>query len=101
MDEIKNFDIEQVDVNVIKLDETNPNEMSHDKMDALRKIMKEKGMLQPILIDQNNMMIDGEDRYIVYKEFGMKKIPCFRMNVTDLERRLLLLICRGDFLDKL
>jgi ParB-like chromosome segregation protein Spo0J len=58
-------------------------------MNALRKIMKEKGMLQPILIDQNSQMIDGEHRFVIYKEFGMERIPCFRMNVTDGERRLL------------
>lgn len=89
MEEIKNFEIEMVDVETIKLDPTNPNEMSKEKMAALRKIMKEKGMLQPILIDQDSTMIDGEHRYVIYKEFGMQKIPCFRMNVTDSERRLL------------
>ena len=89
MEEIKNFEIEMVDVDSIKLDPTNPNEMSKEKMEALRKIMKEKGFLQPILIDQDSTMIDGEHRYIIYKEFGMKEIPCFRMNVTDSERRLL------------
>jgi ParB-like chromosome segregation protein Spo0J len=89
MEEIRNFEIEMVDVDYIKLDPTNPNEMQKEKMEALRKIMKEKGMLQPILIDQDSLMIDGEHRYIIYKEFGMQKIPCFRMNVTDSERRLL------------
>lgn len=88
-EKIKNFEIEMVDVESIRLDKTNPNEMSKDKMDALSKIMKEKGMLQPILIDQDSLMIDGEHRYLVYREFGVQKIPCFRMNVTDSERRLL------------
>lgn len=87
-EEIKNFEIEMVDVSLIKLDPSNPNEMHKDKMDALRKIMGEKGMLQPILIDQDGMMIDGEHRYVIYREFGMGKIPCFRMSVTDSERRL-------------
>lgn len=89
MEEIKNFEIEQVEVDKIKLDPGNPNEMSKEKMDALRLIMKEKGMLQPILIDQDNLMIDGEHRYIIYREFGMERIPCFRLNVTDSDRRLL------------
>ncbi len=89
MEEIRNFAIEMVSVESIRLDPGNPNVMSKEKMDALRKIMKEKGMLQPVLIDQDSQMIDGEHRYVIYKEFGMKEIPCFRMSVTDSERRLL------------
>ena len=87
--EIRNFEVEYVDVDSIKLDPNNPNEMSKEKMASLKKIMGEKGFLQPILIDQENMMIDGEHRYLIYKEFGMEKIPCFRLNVTETEKRLL------------
>jgi len=87
--EIKNFKTEMVDVDLIKLDISNPNEMSKEKMDALKKIMEEQGFLQEILIDQNNLMIDGEHRYRVYKELGMKKIPCKRLEVTEIQRRLL------------
>jgi len=89
MEKIKNFEIEMVDITKIKLDKENPNIMDKDKMKALEKIMKEKGMLQPILIDQESNMIDGEHRFLVYKKFEMDKIPCFRMNATDVERRLL------------
>jgi len=88
-EEIKTFEVEWVDVDLIKLDQSNPNEMSKEKIDALRKIMKEKGMLQPIIIDQNNLMADGEHRFVVFKEFGMKKIPTYRLNLSDSERRLL------------
>ena len=87
--EVKNFEVEMIDVESIKLDETNPNEMSREKMDALRKIMVEKGFLQPIIVDQNGTMVDGEHRYIVYREMGMKKIPGYRLNLTDNERRIL------------
>ena len=87
--DIRNFEIEYVDVDLIRLDLTNPNEMPKEKMEALRKIMREKGFLQPILIDQDSLMIDGEHRFTIYREFGMKQIPCFRLDVTDVERRLL------------
>ena len=89
MDEIKTYDIEFVDVELIKLDETNPNEVDKQKTEGLRLMMKKKGMLQPILIDQDNLMCDGEHRFKVFKEFGMKKIPCYRLTLTDAERRLL------------
>lgn len=88
-EKIKTYEIEWVEIKKIKLDPTNPNEMNKNKLEALRKMMKEKGMLQPIIIDQNNLMTDGEHRFKIFKEFGMKKIPCYRLNLNDSERRLL------------
>jgi len=89
MNKIKTHQIEDIEISKIKLDESNPNEMDEMKMEALRKMIQEKGMLQPILIDQDNLMIDGEHRYLAAKEVGLKKIQCYRLNVTDPERRLL------------
>ena len=89
MEEIKTYDIEMVEIDKIKLDETNPNEVDEQKMEGLRLMMKKKGMLQPIIIDQNNLMCDGEHRFRVFKELQMKKIPCYRLTLTDSERRLL------------
>ena len=89
MEKIKTYEIEDVEISKIKLDKSNPNEMDDMKMAALKKIIQEKGMLQPILINQDNLMIDGEHRFLAAKEVGMKKIQCYRLEVTDSERRLL------------
>ncbi len=88
-EEIKTYEVEMVDVKLIKLDPTNPNEVDEQKMEGLRLMMKKKGMLQPIIVDQDNLMCDGEHRFKVFKEFGTKKIPCYRLTLTDSERRLL------------
>lgn len=89
MEKIKTYKIEDVEISKIKLDKFNPNEMDDMKMVALKKMIQEKGMLQPILINQDNLMIDGEHRFLAAKEVGMKKIQCYRLEVTDSERRLL------------
>lgn len=88
-EKIKTYEVEMVPVNKIKLDPTNPNAMDKQKMDALRKIMKEKGMLQPCIIDQDGNMTDGEHRFRIFREEGMTEIPCYRLTLTDSERRLL------------
>lgn len=88
-EKIKTYEVEMVSTKEIKLDSTNPNAMDKQKMDALRKIMKEKGMLQPCIIDQDGNMTDGEHRYRIFVEEGMSEIPCYRLNLTDAERRLL------------
>jgi len=88
-DKIQTYEVEWVDVKEIKLDPTNPNVMDKQKLDALRKIMKEKGMLQPVIIDQDGLMADGEHRFKIFQEQEMKKIPCYRLTLTDAERRLI------------
>ena len=78
-----------IDINKIKTDPTNPNEMSDEQMDALRHSMRKFGYLEPVIIDQNYLIADGEHRVIVYREFGQSKIPAYKVNLTDIERRLL------------
>lgn len=74
----------------LKLDPDNPNEMSKEQMDGLRKSMERFGYLTPIVIDQDNNIADGEHRVLVYKEFGMTEILAFRVEFADdSERRLL------------
>ncbi len=86
---IQTYEIEWVKIKDIKIDSTNPNVMDKQKLDALRKIMKERGMLQPVIIDQDGNMADGEHRFKIFKEQGMDKIPCYRLILTDSERRLI------------
>lgn len=88
-EKIKTYDVEMVDVKKIKLDPLNPNKMNPLKLEALRLMMKEKGMLQPIIIDQDGLMADGEHRFKVFKEYGMSKIPCYRVDMNDSDRRLI------------
>ena len=55
--------------------------------DLIRSI-KEKGVLEPILIRPKNEryeIIAGERRYIASKRAGLKDIPCIEMNVKDQE----------------
>jgi len=59
-------------------------------MSALHKSMEKFGYLTPIVIDQNNMIADGEHRALVYKQHGLEEIPAFKINLkTDADRRML------------
>lgn len=80
----------KVKISEISFDQENPNQMTDEQMNGLREAMKRFGYLQPIIIDQNNKIADGEHRLLVYKEFGMEEIPAYRINFeNDNERRLL------------
>lgn len=59
-------------------------------MKALRLSMERFGYLTPIVVDQNNLIADGEHRALIYKEFGLEEIPAYRVTFSDdAERRLL------------
>lgn len=87
---VRNHELITVDISTIKFDETNPNELTKEQMHGLRISMQTYGYLTPIIIDQNNMIVDGEHRVLVYKEFDIQKIPAYRLQLdTDTDRKLL------------
>lgn len=86
---IKDNPVIKINVNDIKMDNTNPNEMTDEQMNALKFSMTKFGYLYPIIVDQNNLLADGEHRLKVFLEHGKTEIPSIRLNMTDTERRVL------------
>jgi DNA methylase/ParB-like nuclease family protein len=87
---ILEHDLTKVKLSELKFDNTNPNQLTQDQMKALRLSMERFGYLTPIVVDQNNLIADGEHRALIYKEFGIDEIPAYRVTFSDdTERRLL------------
>ncbi len=64
-------------------------------IEELMASIKEKGILQPIIVREKNgryEIIAGERRCIAAKNVGLKDIPCIEMNVSDNEAMDLALI---------
>lgn len=73
--QIQEYKVTNLPLSKIKLDDTNPNIVPKETMEAIRKIMKKYGYLDPIIVDKNHVMVDGEHRFKIYKEFGKTEIP--------------------------
>ena len=61
----------------------------------LESSIKEKGILEPILVRRKNNrfeIIAGERRYMAAKNIGLEEVPCIEMNVSDNEAMELALI---------
>src|ERR1051326_1983307 len=86
---IKDNEVIKIPVDQIKIDETNPNEMTEEQMKALKYSMDKFGYLYPVIVDQENVLADGEHRLRIFQQIGMKEIPCIKLNLTDTERRVL------------
>ena len=87
---IQTYEIEYVNIDDLKFDPDNPNQLTDKEMHGLSESFKRFGYLSPIVIDQNNLIADGEHRAAVYKKFNMQQIPAYRLHFeNDIERRLL------------
>jgi DNA modification methylase len=83
-------DLIKIKISDLVFDENNPNQMTQQQMAALRKAMERYGFLQPIIIDQNNKIADGEHRALIYKENNKLEIPAYRFIFEDDTERILL-----------
>lgn len=68
----------------------NPNRMSKEQIEALKKSITKFGELQPIIIDQNNLIIDGHQRVEAYKQLNKTQIPVIKLNLTKESDKLIL-----------
>jgi len=79
--------IRQININKIA---PNPHQARSElgEMKDLINSIKEKGILEPILVRPKNgdyEIIAGERRYMASKRIGLSEIPCIVMNVNDME----------------
>lgn len=88
--EIKDYPVIELNVNDIKKDPTNPNEMTLEQSRGLEKSIIQFGRLKHIVVDQDNVLIDGEHRLEVEKANGTEKVNVIQVNVKDeIERKMM------------
>lgn len=86
-------------IRMIKIDKIDPSpQQARSELGNIRELMasiKEKGILEPILIRKKNdrfEIIAGERRYKAASSIGLSEVPCIEMNVSDNEAMELALI---------
>ncbi len=89
MPEIKEFELKKVKIQDIKFDDTNPNVLSTEQMDALKKVIKKFGYLAPVILNKDLKVVDGEHRVRVYDKLGKKAIPAYVVNVNTIDKKML------------
>ena len=80
---------ELVDIDSLQLDGDNPNKMKKNQLQALRNAIQRWGFIVPIITNRDLLVADGEQRLTVAKELGMKQVPVIRLDVEDVDRRIL------------
>jgi len=81
--------VEPVSVSLLKVDGQNPNRMTKDQHERLATSIKKYGFIVPLITNRDLLIADGEQRFEVAKSLGMAQVPVIRLEVEDVDRRLL------------
>lgn len=80
---------ELVATSELKVDGKNPNRMTRQEIDRLKKSFETWGFLVPIITNKDLLIADGEQRWTAAKELGMKEVSVVRLPVENVDRLLL------------
>lgn len=80
---------ELVDIKKLKVDGKNPNQLSKDKRTALKKNMEKYGFIVPVITNKDYLIADGQNRQEIGLELGMTKVPVIKLDVEEVDRRIL------------
>lgn len=75
-------------INILEIHEYKKNAKKHDEIQInnVMQSIKEFGMVQPIVIDQNNTIIIGHCRFRALKRLKWEEVPCVRIeNLSENE----------------
>lgn len=82
------MNIEKIAIKKLKIDNNQPRKtFPQEKIDAMASSIKSQGLLEPIKIDENNIIVDGECRLKASKKAGLKDIEAIRIIPKDQEDR--------------
>jgi ParB-like chromosome segregation protein Spo0J len=85
-----------MNINEIKPNPSNPRKIDEDDFAKLLKSIKDDPKLleaKPLIIDENNVILGGNQRYRACLELGIQDVPTIQMaNLTEKEKQKLLVI---------
>ena len=86
-------EIKMVETESLKPNEYNPNIMTDEQFSSLVDDFKVNGFVgQPIIINDNNEIIDGEHRWRCAKFLGYETVPVVYFNPKDVDHQKMLTI---------
>ena len=75
--------IEAYNINEIHPNEANPRTIRDSKFEQLVKSIREfpdMTMVRPLIINQDNMILGGNQRFMAMKELGFTTVPCQKVD---------------------
>lgn len=72
------MNIEKLEISQVKPYQDNPRKISEKAVDKVALSLKEFGWQQPIVIDENNIIIAGHTRHKAAEKLGFREVPVLR-----------------------
>ena len=82
--------MEEIDISNVKPNENNPRQITEENYERLKSSLQEfPEMLQtrPLIVDENNVLIGGNQRLKVLKELGWNSVPVERVTGWSEEKK--------------
>jgi ParB-like chromosome segregation protein Spo0J len=86
------IDIPKVEKEIIynlKEDKTNPNKMTEKQLASVANSIKKYGFIVPIIVNKDNVIIDGHQRFLAGKKLGLDEVPVVKLDVDKVDAKLL------------
>lgn len=80
--------IEKVNINSVKVYPNNAKIHTAEQIEQIKKSMEEFGNNDPIALDENNYILEGEGRYLAQKEMGLTEIEIIRLSHLSEEQKV-------------
>lgn len=65
---------------------------SHEQLQSLASSIAAHGVLQPLLIDENDFIIAGERRFRAAKYIGLEELPCIQVEALETQKALIAIL---------
>lgn len=86
---VEELEVKKIPISLIKFDDTNPNILSKDQMNALKLTMEKFGYLAPVILNKDFTVVDGEHRVRIYQELDKKEIQAYVIDVDTIDLKIL------------
>jgi hypothetical protein len=80
---------EIVDTALLKSDGKNPNKMSREQLDRLKRSIQKFGFIVPIVTNIDYVIADGEQRWIAAKELALSSVSVVKLPMKEVSRKLI------------
>ena len=79
---------EMIEINALTPYENNARTHSPDQLEMIGNSIREFGFINPVIIDENNMILVGHGRVMAAKQIGIKQVPFRRVtNLTEDQKK--------------
>lgn len=81
------MEIERLSLKELIPYEKNAKKHPQYHVDQIKRSIEQFGNIDPIAIDENNMILEGHGRYLALKELGMTEVPVIRIKHLSAEEK--------------